>query len=87
MLRADGYAVWGSPGGAVEKADTLTCRHCNTVSLLRGKTKADDLGGFCRMCMGHICGPCADQGSCVPFERRLEAMERRQRLLDAVGLP
>jgi hypothetical protein len=41
--------------------------------------------GGCRMCMGMLCGPCADAGTCTPFEKKLEAIEARARLLQQIG--
>jgi len=38
------------------------------------------------MCMQPTCGPCADKGECVPFERKLQQMERRDQLLKSIGV-
>jgi hypothetical protein len=67
--------------GPPQEWATITCNHCNVV---RRITK-EDLGGFCRMCMKDVCGPCADHGGCKPFEKRLDEYEKaaaRGRYLD-----
>lgn len=46
----------------------------------QGAEHDGDLGGFCRLCMKHICGPCSDVGTCIPFERKLEINEQAARL-------
>jgi len=84
VSQSKGWAVLVDPGvtHGTQEWDTITCQHCN--KMVRLKTK-DDLGGFCRLCMKAICGPCADQGQCTPFEKKLEEYEKaaiRGRVLD-----
>lgn len=80
-----GYAVWTSlDGPAVKECDTFTCCHCNRIVMVKMRAAAEDLGGFCRMCMKMCCPSCADKG-CTPFEKRMEKYEARQRLLAAVN--
>lgn len=46
-------------------------------------------GAFCRQCMGAVCLPCDDKGTCTTAEKFLEQLEkqgRRQQLLKSVGL-
>jgi len=85
MRRPQGYAVWSGPEQQVER-DTFTCAHCNAVVIVPPQADPSALGGFCRQCMAHICGPCADAGACRPFEQQLATMEQRDRFLRAVGL-
>lgn len=68
------------------EADSFTCRHCNLVVFVNAGEKAADIGGFCKCCTGLICGPCVDEGTCTPLEKRLLAMERRQDTLRSYGL-
>lgn len=80
MSQAKGYMVIVDPSAPDKEWDTITCCHCNAVV----RCKADP-GGFCRLCMKAVCGPCADLGACQPFEKKLEAMEKaaeRDRYLD-----
>lgn len=71
---SSGYSIITDPGLArpVEQ-DYLQCGHCNAhypVQPGSGKTR-----GFCLMCYRPTCGkPACDP--CVPFERKLELMER-----------
>ena len=83
MRRAGGYAIWTSPDGPAKEADTLTCSHCQRLVFVQPK---QDLGGFCRVCMKHICGPCADLGRCLTWEKQMEIAEARYRLRKAAGL-
>jgi hypothetical protein len=81
MRRPGGYAIVTEPGAADVERDTFTCAHCNCVVFVAPRQDPSTMGGFCRMCMAHLCGPCADAGRCSPFEKKLDAMERRDRLI------
>jgi len=87
MRKPHGYALWvdpWAPGGQIER-DTITCAHDNRVVIVTPGADPSLLGGFCRLCYRHICGPCADLGTCMPFERKLELVERAARFHEAVG--
>lgn len=89
MRNAHGQAEWfGVDGTRDDRAcDTITCAHCNSVAFV--KPGPEPGTGFCRSCMQHVCGPCADLGKCVPFEKQIEAIERgisRERFLRSVGI-
>lgn len=84
MRRARGYAVIVDPNAPLRECDTFTCCHCQRVVFIRPFSDASDAGGFCRLCFKHICGPCADTGTCTPFEKRLEEMEGRRQFLTSV---
>lgn len=83
MRRPGGYAVTISEAGTHEE-DTFTCAHGNEIVFVRPGQDPSELGGFCQMCMRHICAKCAAAGGCTPFEKKLEAIERRDRLRRAV---
>lgn len=92
MRKPQGYGIIVDPSAPTREFDTLTCAHCNKVYEVRPFQDPTDAGGFCRRCMRHVCGPCADYGTCVPFEKALEAHERgilrslsRQDLFRALG--
>jgi hypothetical protein len=79
VRRPGGYMLVTEPGrGSVER-DTFTCRHCNTVVVVSPGQDPSSLGGFCTLCDGHVCPMCAGK-ACEPFEKKLEAAERRDRL-------
>lgn len=76
--------------GSVRRGETYTCAHCN-----RPVEWKDNMGllkppPMCSREMKPICEPCAKTldriGKCIVFEKRLEAIERRDRLLKAAGL-
>lgn len=79
MSQARGYAVLSSPE-ATKEYDTVTCGHCNSIVFL--KKPGADPGGLCRHCMKGVCGRCCAIGKCTPFEKKLEAYERRMRFRD-----
>jgi len=88
-----GYATIVDPnvnGGRPMEASTVFCCHCQMIvflhSLSTGKRDENDIGGFCFKCMKPTCGPCADKGVCVPFERKIEQAEARGRMLAAIGV-
>lgn len=85
MRRAQGYAVKVDPAlPMAEECDTFTCRHCNCVVFVKPLTDPSEMGGFCRLCMGHICNKPECNNGCEPFEKKLEAMERSDRLMEAL---
>ncbi|HET9893227.1 MAG TPA: hypothetical protein VFQ42_22305 [Mycobacterium sp.] len=84
--RADGgTAEWTMPGQQPLTRPTFTCCHCNAVTIVPERARAEDCGGFCRLCMAPTCTTCAD-GACTPFERELEKAEARAELLASMGL-
>ena len=77
MSLSDGYLIITGPDGMIEY-DTLQCVHCNKHYIVKpgsGKRR-----GWCTLCSGTTCGEvgCA---ACVPFEKKLDAQERREQLL------
>ncbi len=84
-MRIPGGCLTGTgPNGTVEH-DTFTCGHCNRVTIVPHRAAAEDMGGMCKQCMHLICTACVDNGRCTPFEKKLEAMESRERLRQAMG--
>lgn len=67
------------------EADTFTCVHCNRVMHVKPKAPMDEFGSMCRNCMKMVCPTCAN-GPCIPFEKKLEAMERRDIALRSYGI-
>lgn len=86
MRKAQGYAVLFGPNDSTRECDTFTCAHCQFVVFVKPKCDPSEAGGFCRLCFKHICGPCADKGACDPFEKKLERMEARGRLMRQIGI-
>ena len=87
MLRPQGYAITTEPGKAAIEQDSLTCAHCNSIVFVKaGAQPSADEAGFCRACYRHICPQCDGAGlKCDPFEKKLERMESRERLLRSLG--
>lgn len=82
MRRPGGYLVVHGPDG-MEEADTFTCAHCNRVIVVRAGADPSELGGYCTLCSANVCPSCAGR-ECTPFEKRLEAVERRRALLSSL---
>lgn len=99
MRNPRGYAVLTTPeaatvifdrfsceevcAGVIER-DTFTCCHCNRIIHVKPMAPMDEFGSMCRNCMKMVCPTCAD-GSCVPFEKKLEMSERRDMALKSYG--
>ena len=81
MLKPGGYAFSFDVIGVRQEADTFTCHHCNTIVVVKPKCDPCDLGGMCRICEKMICPSCVDIGKCDPFEKKLERIEARDRIL------
>lgn len=61
--------------------DTFTCKHCQHVTFLEtGRRMDPDAINRCVVCDKLICKFCVGKG-CTPFEKQLELMERRDRLV------
>ena len=75
--------VSGGPGGAVEH-ETFACGHCQKVTVVPHRADPATVGGFCRQCMKLTCVDCARQGTCTPFQARLEMSFRRSQFLKQV---
>ncbi len=86
MRRAGGQVTYTNRDGSIEEMDTFTCGHGNEIVKVRPGQDPTTAGGFCRMCMKHICDRCAATGTCAPFERKLEEMESKARFHRAVGV-
>ncbi len=98
MRGATGYLTLTDPDQPLVERDTAICGHCQRVIFLKPNTAAtvylildhttlqyhDEAGAFCRVCMRPICLPCHDRGRCVPWERMMELIEARDRLIRQV---
>lgn len=78
-----GYTVWRDADGTSKELDNFTCCHCNKNSFVDVGSSAADMGGWCFRCTKAVCKLCAT-GPCIPFEKRLEAMEARERSLKSI---
>jgi hypothetical protein len=79
-LKERGVAEWTYPDAPTERLKTFTCSHCNNVVIIRAGATATEMGGWCGMCSKPICAACTNNPACVPFERRCDAIEARDRL-------
>jgi hypothetical protein len=68
------------PEGTTE-TPCYTCAHCNTVVEIKSKTQ--DMG-FCHMCFYPTCINCGALDKCDPFEKKLERIESRARMLTRI---
>lgn len=81
-MKPSGYATITDPDVPFQEWDTITCCHCNCVVLLDGKQEV----GFCLRCMKPECGKTECGNVCRPFEKWLEKMEAKDRLLKQIGV-
>lgn len=77
--RPQGLATESSPEGTKE-CDTFTCGHCQRIVFVKPKQDAADTGGLCKVCMTLICPRCVGAQVCLPFMKKLEAEENRDRI-------
>lgn len=88
-----GYATITAPDAPLVERDTITCGHCQAVLFVKpgtastvyltyhvGGSVTETMGFCCRVCMRPVCPACGDRGRCLPWERRLERSEARDRL-------
>lgn len=87
MAKREGYARSIGPDKKSSwESGTITCAHCNGVVHLHdaaGRMRSNVLV-HCHQCDERICVPCAEKARCEPFEKKLEAMEGRRRLREAI---
>jgi hypothetical protein len=83
VAREFGTLIITDPDAPTVERSTITCCHCQHVVIIAPGAAAADVGGFCRLCFKHTCGPCADK-PCTPFEAKLERMEGRRVFLRGV---
>lgn len=90
MRNPGGHATWTDPISGVFQMDTFTCKHCNGVTHIKPFEKAEDVGGFCKVCSGIICKDCYNKvmkgGGCTPWEKKIEQIEAKERFLRSAGL-
>lgn len=85
--RAQGYGFETQDGKITREVDSFTCAHCNFINFVKCWPPTAEEGGFCRACYLHICIACDTAGlKCVPTEKRIEAMESRDRFRKALGV-
>lgn len=81
MKKALGTFIITDPAVGTTEIDTFTCCHCQRVVdrvPFKGPT-ADGIGAWCHLCDAPMCLECVGKG-CLPFEKRLEMEEARDRL-------
>jgi hypothetical protein len=79
MRRPGGFLQTFSPEGMVEQ-DTFTCKHCNSIVVVKPFADPASMGGRCTCCDGLICPKCVGK-DCVTIEQRLEFWEKREAAL------
>lgn len=95
MLKPQGYATF--TGDTIVERDTITCGHCQMLVFVKPRTAStiylipqfqapdkEEPGAMCRVCMRAVCLKCHDDGRCTPFERRIEEMEHKRRMIEQV---
>lgn len=87
MRNPGGYGITFQPDSdKVQEEDTFTCCHCNCIVIVPPFKSPSDVGGwFCTMCDKPACQGCNGKG-CTPFEKKLEAIERRDQLRRSIGV-
>lgn len=86
--------------GHENEIESYVCRHCGCVQAVPEGRRVEDVTAWCHNC-GLICQRCARLGAvpvemadgtvaelqrCIPFEKRVEYMEARDRNLREMGV-
>ncbi len=89
MARHFGYLIEQGPGGVLQERDTATCGHCQHVMILPPPKDGHLLVRIapeCSGCRKFICEACAKDGRCRPWEKQLDEIEARARMLNSLGV-
>lgn len=80
-------------GDVLAEMDTFQCSHCARHVYVKAKANLDTLGNMCRGCMRMICPDCVKRTTtivygqeiqgCVTWEKQMDIMEARDRLIRA----
>lgn len=99
MRNPGGYAIITTPEPTVvnfdrlrcetvqgtHEADVYCCVHCNRIVHVKPGAIPEELGSMCRNCMKMVCPTCAP-GPCIPWLKKLDEAERRERALRSYGV-
>jgi hypothetical protein len=92
MNRAKGFIQFIEPLATVEY-ETFTCAHCNSIVRMQKDVSLQSLDMAirqgvekrdirrCHGCDALVCPACHKTPHCTPFLKKLEAYERRERLI------
>ena len=78
MKVALGYAETVDGYGTSTVVETLTCAHCGKIYK---KPALGEPYGFCTLCFKPTCVSSGGLFKCDPFEKKLERIEQRSKLL------
>jgi hypothetical protein len=78
MLKSQGYVIVSCDDGRIIERDTVTCRHCNQIVMVKPGTASttyyipqfigppkEEPGAWCVTCDGPICLTCHQDGRCT----------------------
>jgi hypothetical protein len=80
-----GFVEFKHPDGKTDRRHSFTCRHCGLPQMIPPFLSVDDIAK-CFICWGLVCARCEPLGDCKEkgeFMKKVEAAERRERLLAA----
>jgi hypothetical protein len=80
-----GQTVADGPEAKVEY-DAFTCGHCQRIIEVAHRSRPEDMGGLCKICMTLVCPVCNAAGRCTPWEKQLEQMEAREAARRSYGV-
>jgi hypothetical protein len=69
-----GFFVDSGPEGDTI-TESFTCCHCNRPTAIDRAAPV----AMCHNCFRRVCNRCHAKGTCTPFEKKLERIERRAR--------
>lgn len=85
-LKPQGHGIIFGAGVPTQEHDTMTCGHCQHVTIIKPGQRPEDCGGLCKVCMNLICSVCVDKMTCDPWEKKLERFEAREAFFRSAGI-
>lgn len=70
--------------GRIRRGETYTCCHCNGHVEFKDNMGLNRPPAMCGVEKKPVCPRCHARGNCVPLERKLERIEARARLFEAM---
>jgi len=81
MPKIGGYAIWTDPEKKTIEKDTFQCCHCGGHFMIEKGSGRQR--GWCIMCGAATCGH-PSCNNCIPFIKKIEEQETKNRLYEVV---